>query len=69
MNRIDLSTIFITHDIDEALVLSDRIYVMTGRPGVIDHELVIRTPRSARRGYDLTEEFLQYKKEILRILK
>ena len=68
MSRIDLSTIFITHDIDEALILSDRIYIMTGRPGRIDTEIRIRTPRSRRSGYDLTEEFLAYKKEILGIL-
>ena len=68
MSRIDLSTIFITHDIDEALILSDRIYIMTGRPGRIDTEIRIRTPRSRRSGYDLTEEFLTYKKEILGIL-
>ncbi len=68
MSRIDLSTIFITHDIDEALILSDRIYIMTGRPGRIDTEIRIRTPRSRRSGYDLTEEFLEYKREILRIL-
>lgn len=69
MSRIDLSTFLITHDIDEALVLSDRIYVMTGSPGRIDTEIRIRTPRSERTGYDLTEEFLSYKKEILRVLR
>lgn len=68
MNHIDLSTIFITHDIDEALVLSDRIYIMTGRPGRIETEILVRTPRKDRAGYDLTEEFLGYKKEILGIL-
>ena len=30
MQHIDLSTIFITHDIDEAILLSDRIYILNG---------------------------------------
>lgn len=42
MNQIELSTIFITHDIDEAILLSDRIFLMTGKPGRITKEIVIR---------------------------
>ena len=35
MEQIRLSTLFITHDIDEAILLSDRIYLLTGKPGEI----------------------------------
>lgn len=35
MEQIHLSTIFITHDIDEAILLSDRIYLLTGQPEVL----------------------------------
>lgn len=65
MDRIPLSTLFITHDIDEAILLSDRIYLLTGRPGRITDEFVIDRPRSRRKDFNLTEEFLDYKKEIL----
>lgn len=41
MERIKLSTLFITHDIDEAILLSDRIYLMSGKPGRITKEIVI----------------------------
>ena len=68
MSRIDLSTLFITHDIDEALVLSDRIYILTGNPGRILHEYKIKTPRNERKEYTLTGEFLEYKREILNTL-
>ena len=68
MEKIDLSTIFITHDIDEAILLSDRIYIMTGTPGQIRDEIVIGRPRRDRREFNLTEEFLAYKKQILKIL-
>ena len=33
MAHIRLSTLFISHDIDEAILLSDRIYLLTGQPG------------------------------------
>ncbi len=68
MQRIRLSTIFITHDIDEAILLSDRIYLMTGRPGVIEHEIRILPPREQRKKFNLTQEFLDYKKQIIHIL-
>ncbi len=68
MQRISLSTIFITHDIDEAILLSDRIYVMTGEPGVIENEISILPERSRRKEFNLTSEFLDYKRQIIRIL-
>ncbi len=68
MQRIRLSTLFITHDIDEAILLSDRIYLLTGKPGRITGELVIKEPRPRRKDFNLTEEFLGYKREILRRL-
>ena len=68
MERIRLSTLFITHDIDEAILLSDRIYLLTGKPGRITGELVIKEPRPRRKDFNLTAEFLGYKREILRRL-
>ena len=35
MEQIKLSSFLITHDIDEAILLSDRIYIMSGKPGRI----------------------------------
>ena len=68
MEQIKMSTIFITHDIDEAILLSDRIYIMTGRPGKITAELAVDKPKPRERGYVLTGEFLEYKKKILALL-
>lgn len=65
MGRIHLSTLFITHDIDEALVLSDRIYILTGQPGRITDELVIREGKPRAADFHLSPAFLQYKKAIL----
>ena len=69
MEKINLTTVFITHDINEAILLSDRVYIMTGKPGGIRYEIRIDTPRSQRQGYDLTDEFMQYKRQIMGILE
>lgn len=65
MEQIQLSTLFITHDIDEAILLSDRIYLLTGRPGRITDEIIIREPKPRRRDFNLTDAFLEYKRDIL----
>jgi ABC-type nitrate/sulfonate/bicarbonate transport system ATPase subunit len=39
------TVLFVTHDIDEAILLSDRIYVMTARPGRIKAEVPVALPR------------------------
>lgn len=65
MDKIHLSTLFITHDIDEAILLSDRIYLLGGKPGKITDEIVIREPKPRRKDFNLTEEFLEYKRMIL----
>ena len=65
MDQIQFSTIFITHDIDEAILLSDRIYLLTGKPGTITKEIVLKEPKPRRMDFHLTKEFLDYKKEII----
>ncbi|MEG0368787.1 MAG: ABC transporter ATP-binding protein [Hungatella sp.] len=68
MEEIQLSTLFITHDIDEAILLSDRIYLLTGQPGSITDEIVIRESKPRAIDFNLTEDFLQYKKNIIKKL-
>ena len=60
--------LFITHDIDEALFLGDRVYVMTPRPGKIAKELVV--PFGRTRTVDIFErpEFLTLKSSLLALL-
>lgn len=67
MKKIRLSTFFITHDIDEAILLSDRVYILSGCPGRIAGEVIITQPKP-RTDFTLTAEFLGYKKQILEIL-
>lgn len=65
MEKIKLSTLFITHDIDEAILLSDRIYLLTGRPGTLTKEIVIKESKPRSKDFHISEEFLNYKREIL----
>ena len=68
MEKIQLTTLFITHDIDEAILLSDRIYLLSGNPGRIAAEIVIQEPKPRRDDFSLTPEFLEYKRKILSLL-
>ena len=65
MSKINLSTIFITHDIDEAILLSDRIYILKGSPGKITKEFVIEEKKPRSEDFSLSEEFLNYKRKII----
>ena len=65
MEKIDLSILFITHDIDEAILISDRIYLLGGKPGTITNEIIINEPKPRRADFNLTDEFLQYKRQII----
>ena len=65
MQHIDLSTIFITHDIDEAILLSDRIYILNGKPGEIRDEIVIKEKKPRAEDFYLTDQFLAYKRKII----
>lgn len=69
MEEIHLSTLFITHDIDEAILLSDRIYLLTGRPGKVTKEIIIEKPKPRAEDFTTSEEFMGYKREILEHLQ
>ena len=70
MKQIKMSTLFITHDIDEAIILSDRIYILSGSPGKITAEIEVDIDRGGdNEELQLSEKFLKYKREILEYLK
>ncbi len=68
MKKIDLSTVFITHDIDEAILLSDKIYILSGEPSTISNCIEIDAPKPRSADFNLTDEFLSYKRKIVQIL-
>lgn len=65
MEQIKLSSLLITHDIDEAILLSDRIYIMSGKPGRITDEITVDESKPRSKDFLVSENFLKYKKRIL----
>ncbi|MFG1190241.1 ABC transporter ATP-binding protein [Xanthobacter flavus] len=62
--RLGISVLFVTHDIDEAIFLSDRIYVMTARPGTIKAEVTVPLPRPRDAALQLSPEFVQLRADL-----
>ncbi len=64
------TVLFVTHDVEEAILLSDRVVVMTARPGRIKAEINVTLPRP-RRLFELesTPEFNSYKKQLLDLVR
>jgi len=62
------TVLFITHDIDEAILLGDRVHVMTARPGRIKEmvEIDIRRPRNA--DVLTSVEFIAIKRRIMALI-
>ncbi len=63
-----MGVLLVTHDVEEALILSDRVIVMSGRPGRVAAELVVDLPRP-RVDMDVTDErFIALKRELIVML-
>jgi NitT/TauT family transport system ATP-binding protein len=62
-----MTVLFITHSIAEAVFLSDRVIVMTPRPGCIDRVIDIDLPRPRTLAMRETPEFAQYSRQILEL--
>jgi len=60
--QMKISTMFITHDVEEALVLSDTIYIMNGKPGVITQKIDVKPPRPRSPEFAVSKEFTEQKK-------
>ena len=66
--RFRQTALFVTHDVDEALYLSDRIYLFSPRPGRIVSELSIDLPRPRNTAVCDDPEFVRLRQEILSAL-
>jgi ABC-type nitrate/sulfonate/bicarbonate transport system ATPase subunit len=70
---MELSAIFITHDVEEAITLSDTVYILSGTsangraasPGRISASFEVNAPRPRSRDFSVTTEFALLKKQIL----
>ena len=68
MRTLPITTLFVTHDVDEAVLLSDRICLLTGSPGQITHEIIVPHPRPRPKDFALTPAFLDCKRQVLSLL-
>jgi len=66
--KFEKTVLFITHDVDEAIFLSDRIYVLTSRPGTVREELKVPFPRPRSSATVTGERFISLKKSLLELL-
>jgi NitT/TauT family transport system ATP-binding protein len=67
--RVQCVAILITHDLREAVFLSDKVYVMSPRPSSIIYEVAIDLPRPRTLDMELTEEFNHYFSNIRRHIR
>ncbi|HEC23644.1 MAG TPA: ABC transporter ATP-binding protein [Chloroflexi bacterium] len=56
-SRFRQTVVFITHDVEEALYLGDRVIVLSARPGRVVRTLTVDLPRPRRRGLITLPEF------------
>ena len=65
---VHVGVVFVTHDVDEALLLSDRILVFSQRPGSIVDDVRVPLPRPRSNALTLEPAFLRLKARLLRSL-
>jgi len=63
--EIGLSTFLITHDVEEALLLSDTVYILRGKPGIIANVFEVLPRRPRDRDFVVSRDFAVLKREIL----
>jgi ABC-type nitrate/sulfonate/bicarbonate transport system ATPase subunit len=69
LSSLKASMLFITHDIEEAIFLSDRIYILSERPAVVKEEIIVDLPRPRSKEIITSSKFNEIKKHILDILE
>jgi NitT/TauT family transport system ATP-binding protein len=55
----------VTHDIEEAIVLADRVVVLSPRPASIARIVIIPEPRPRPRAFAASNEFVELKRQLL----
>ncbi len=66
--NLDITILFITHDLDEAVFLADRILVLKANPGEVDEIIEVPVPRPRRLEQSITAEFIATKHRINQLI-
>ena len=56
--------LFVTHDVDEALLIADRVLVMSSRPGIIMDDVKVDLPRPRTFKVEFSQEYIELKKRV-----
>ncbi len=67
--HLKTSVLFVTHDIDEAIFLSDRVYCMTARPGRIKAEILVPLERPREQAMMMSSEFLALRRRLMSLIR
>src|SRR5580693_6342885 len=62
------TVVFVTHDVEEAIFLSDEVYVMATRPGRLVETIPVPIARPRQRSVTLTREFIDIKERCMALL-
>jgi ABC-type nitrate/sulfonate/bicarbonate transport system ATPase subunit len=67
-DKTHITVLTITHDVEEAIYLSQRVYVMSSRPGCIKDEVFIELPPDRNLEIKLSQDFLDIKRQLVHSL-
>jgi len=67
-SKLPTTIVFVTHDIDEAIFLADRILIMSERPGRIIEDIPVHLPRPRDSELVTSPEFIRIKRHCLALL-
>jgi NitT/TauT family transport system ATP-binding protein len=68
-SKTHVTVLMITHDVEEAIYLSQRIYVLSCRPGQVKSEIAIDLPKHRELDIKLTPEFVDIKRQVLQLMR
>jgi NitT/TauT family transport system ATP-binding protein len=67
--KTHVTVLMITHDVEEAIYLSQRIYVLSARPGQVKGEIPIHLPEHRELDIKLSPEFIDIKRQVLQLMR
>jgi ABC-type nitrate/sulfonate/bicarbonate transport system ATPase subunit len=67
--RTPITILMVTHDVEEAIFLSQRIYVMGSHPGCIKDEITVELPKQRELELKMEPQFIQVKRQVVHSLE